>query len=293
LGAINSINWARILVQITYYFYAWLRVTDTHKSKKKAIDFVVPSGNFGNALAGYYAKRMGLGVGKIVIATNENQVLHKFFQTGVYKKLNVVQTLAPSMDISISSNLERYLYYVAHESSDSLAAWMQLFESCGELTISSSNLAEMQQEFSSSCASQEEILDTVRQKFLQDHYLLCPHTATSAVAVRKLQLPSSTTVILATAHPAKFEDALNLAISNGQLPPKPSELEELSTLPTRKLLVPAVTSEIKAHIRASLNLPCGNNHNEGGEDHTKKGILVILGIAVVCGLILCKNWKHN
>jgi len=136
LGAINSINWARILAQITYYFYAWLRVTDDYEDSAylPKINFVVPTGNFGDILAGYYAKQMGLPVDKLVVATNQNDVLHRFLKTGTYRRDLSVVTLAPSMDISVSSNFERYLFYLAGNTTI-LTQWMNDFESTGSITV--------------------------------------------------------------------------------------------------------------------------------------------------------------
>merc|ERR1719230_812492 len=113
LGAINSINFARVLAQITYYFQSWLQITSKSGNSRAKLSFVVPTGNFGDILAGYYAKQMGLPVDKLVVATNSNDVLHRFLETGAYTKIPTTPTIAPSMDISVSSNFERYLYYLA------------------------------------------------------------------------------------------------------------------------------------------------------------------------------------
>jgi threonine synthase len=134
LGAINSINWGRILAQITYYFYSWLRVTDQAVADGKTppkINYAVPTGNFGDILAGFYAKKMGLPVDKLVVCANENDVLHRFLETGIYHKIAATLTIAPSMDISVSSNFERYLFYLAGGNAETLASWMDSFESSG------------------------------------------------------------------------------------------------------------------------------------------------------------------
>lgn len=133
LGAINSINWARVLAQITYYFYSWLRVTETAGESAK-LNFAVPTGNFGDILAGYYAKRMGLPIDKLIICTNENDVLHRVMETGIYCKNPAVITIAPSMDISVSSNFERYLFHLSGDNSELLNGWMHEFETTGEFS---------------------------------------------------------------------------------------------------------------------------------------------------------------
>lgn len=308
MGSINSINWARILVQISYYFYAWLRVTDgqTLKDRGASIDFVVPSGNFGDALAGYYAKRMGLNVGKVIVATNENKVLFNFFQKGIYKKMPVVQTLAPSMDISISSNLERYLYYLADESSELLASWMTSFEATEKLALPNVALERIQREFSSAFATKQEIVDRIKITFFNEHYLICPHTATAAVATDKLSLQGSTTVVLATAHPAKFEEAITLAIPSEMLPPRPMELEDILTLPTNKLLLAATTNNVKEYMKSCLSagLVATTANDVAAVDESddpllkpvvtdRRTLIYATGFIVVTAFILTRYWKKS
>ena len=135
LGAVNSINWCRVLAQTTYYFWSYLRVTDKHPDAEK-VNFSVPTGNFGDILAGYYAKKMGLPVGKLAVTTNENDILHRFFTKGEYHRYDINKTISPSMDICVSSNFERYLFHLAGDDSTTLAKWMKDFETTGKLTIS-------------------------------------------------------------------------------------------------------------------------------------------------------------
>jgi len=198
LAAVNSINWARVLVQMTYYFYAWLRMTDGVKDctaeTPTPVNFSVPTGNFGNVLAGYYAKTMGLPVGKLAVCTNENNVLHKFFETGMYIRQPSQPTLAPSMDISISSNFERYLYYLADENSSVLASWMRIFESTGNLSVPYRTLHRARDDFCSHASNREEIITTMRMVYEKERCLLCPHTATAVAGMKVLDLDPSTTV---------------------------------------------------------------------------------------------------
>lgn len=255
LGAVNSINWARILVQISYYFYSWFRVTDglrSHGQANLAINYVVPTGNFGDILAGYYAKRMGLPIGKLVIATNANDVLIRFLRTGEYRRQHTRATLAPSMDISVSSNLERYLFYLAGENSDLLTSWMEEFETKGSVTLPNDYMQVFQSEFLSWSSSKAEILETMRSVYERYHYLVCPHTATAAAAARRLQLDATRTVVLATAHPAKFEDAILLACANLVLPPRPETLMEVFDLPVRKTLLPPALDDIELFIKSKV-----------------------------------------
>ncbi len=237
LCAINSINWARVLALITYYFYSWLRVTDNlpiDERPSQKLHYIVPTGNFGDILAGYYAQQMGLPIEKLIIAANENDVLHRFFRTGRYERHPAVCTIAPSMDISISSNFERYLYYLADENSQVLKDWMIEFESQGLLTLSEELLSKTRETFSSNVANHSEIIAAMLSKYKSDDYLVCPHTATAVVALEQLHLPSSTSIVLATAHPAKFEAAVKIALGGkSSIPPRPKELDELFALPTR------------------------------------------------------------
>lgn len=255
LGAVNSINWARVLAQMTYYFYSWFRVTDglrSHGQSDLKVNYAVPTGNFGDILAGYYAKRMGLPIDKLVIATNSNDVLHRFMHTGEYRRQRTRATLAPSMDISVSSNFERYLYYLTNEDGQLLRTWMDEFENKGAVILPESCIQLARSEFLSWTAGKTEILATMRSVYEKHQHLICPHTATAVAAVRRLQMDPDRTVVLATAHPAKFEDALLLAVSNQVLPPRPDILMELFDLPVRRILLPPALDDIELFIKQKV-----------------------------------------
>jgi len=256
LGAINSINWARVLAQITYYFYSWLQVTnkDVHQALKPDLNFAVPTGNFGDILAGYYAKKMGLQIDKLVVCANQNDVLDRFLKEGVYRKEESVLTIAPSMDISVSSNFERYLLYLAGEDTTKLAAWMNEFEKTGTLRVSPVEHETAKREFLSHSSSKEKIVECMRYVFDKEQYLLCPHTATAAVAVKALNLPAERTIILATAHPAKFEEACALALIEGRkTPERPAELQALYKLPVRTLELPNNLADVQKFVRSKVS----------------------------------------
>ena len=239
LGSVNSINWARILAQIVYYFYAWFRVTNDIRER---VSFVVPTGNFGNVLAGYYAKLMGLPIDKLIVGTNENDILHRFFSRGEYHSTEVKETLSPSMDIQISSNFERYLYDLTGNSSKQLQLWMDEFEQSGELTVESNLQKKAQQDFASARVDDEEILSIIR-KFHQDHkYLLDPHSAVGVCAAEKIEILTPV-ICLACAHPAKFSMAIRKAL--GTEPKLPEELASLHNLKTRGKTVPADPEAVK------------------------------------------------
>ena len=239
LGSVNSINWARILAQIVYYFYAWFRVTNDIRER---VSFVVPTGNFGNVLAGYYAKLMGLPIDKLIVGTNENDILHRFFSRGEYHSTEVKETLSPSMDIQISSNFERYLYDLTGNSSKQLQLWMDEFEQSGELTVESNLQKKAQQDFASARVDDEEILSIIR-KFHQDHkYLLDPHSAVGVCTAEKIEIQTPV-ICLACAHPAKFSMAIRKAL--GTDPNLPEELASLHNLKTRGKTVPADPEAVK------------------------------------------------
>ena len=252
LGAINSINWARVLAQITYYFYAWLRVTDGG-DRKAAVNFAVPTGNFGDILAGYFAKRMGLPVDKLVVCTNQNDVLHRFLQDGKMTRLPAQMTIAPSMDISVSSNFERYLFYLSGENAETLASWMSSFESTGSMEVPKKLLSIARSEFLSYASDEKLIVKTMTDMWNDEGYLLCPHTATAVAGIKALKLPGNTSICLATAHPAKFEEAVNLALKNSKVPPRPKELEVLFSLPIRSYPLPNALSSVQGFVRKKLN----------------------------------------
>ncbi len=242
LGAVNSFNWARILAQIVYYFYGYFRVRPRCDAP---VDFSVPTGNFGNILAGYYAKMMGLPINRLIVATNKNDILHRFFTKGEYHQHSVVPTWSPSMDIQISSNFERFLYYVSGQQPDRLGQWMRTFHQTGKLDIRGVFLEKAQQEMSSVSVSEPETLTTIRECFEKFQYILDPHTA---VGVRAMETTAgkSPQICLATAHPAKFVQAVRAAI--GKEPPVPPALSCLQNQKTRCQTLPASTEAVMEKI---------------------------------------------
>jgi threonine synthase len=245
LGAINSINWARLLAQIVYYFYAYFRVTDNESS---LVHFSVPTGNFGDVFAGYLAKQMGLPIDRLIVATNENDILYRFFTQGKYHQETVQPSLSPSMDIQISSNFERYLYFLSNQSSEQLSSWMASFHESGQLTIEGLLLEKAQKEMSTARVDSKETLEIIRRIYEENDYLLDPHTAVGVMAAEKCQLTGSV-VCLATAHPAKFGNAVTQAI--GKEPDLPEALAALQHQPTRCETVAAEIATIKKKMMQS------------------------------------------
>lgn len=250
VGAVNSINWARILAQITYYFYSYFRATE---GKEGNVKFVVPSGNFGDILAGYFAKKMGLPIAKLVIATNENDILDRFLKSGVYERSDdVAVTFSPAMDILISSNFERLLWYLAREyvaqnndlkAGETINSWFQQLKSEGKFTVPSSLIEGAQKDFDSERVTNQETLDTIKKVYETSvnpkHYVVDPHTAVGIFATQAQMAKDDDKTIdyisLSTAHPAKFADAVNQSLSSfdGYSFEKdvlPEELKALSSL---------------------------------------------------------------
>jgi len=271
LAAVNSINWARILAQITYYFHSYFTLERLTSTPNPTVRFVVPTGNFGDILAGYFATRMGLPTDKLVIATNENDILHRFWRTGHYEKkpvhgreaeggleedgvkaheAGVKETLAPAMDILVSSNFERLLWFLAFETSavqetnhrrmgagEKVKTWLEELKTAGGFGVDGSILDAAKRHFSSERVSDRQTIDMIKATYSwplpanptvplattgsehEGHYILDPHTAIGVAAslrsIQSLADPSSVHHIsLSTAHPAKFAHAVELALKD-------------------------------------------------------------------------------
>ncbi|WP_342044411.1 threonine synthase [Bacillus sp. OTU530] len=206
LRAINSINFVRILAQTVYYFYAYFQVTKETGEQK--VNFSVPTGNFGDIFAGYLAKKMGLPVGKLIVATNENNILERFIQDGVYQPGEFRSTYSPSMDIQVASNFERYLYYLLAENPSAASALMDQFKSEGKIVVNEEQLRQVKKDFAAHGVAGEECLQTISKYYAESKYLLDPHTACGVAAYETCNEPSEVCVTLATAHPAKFNESI-------------------------------------------------------------------------------------
>lgn len=245
LGAVNSINWARVLAQIVYYFYAWARVRET--TGKNEICVSVPTGNFGDIFAGYLAKRMGLPIARLILATNANNILARFVRDGDYSIGTVVETYSPSMDIQISSNFERYLFYLYDCDPLRVRTAMEEFRQRGKLTFSAAERRHIANDFTAVAVDNPQTLNTIRDFKAQCGYLLDPHTAVGVHAALESDSLGLPVVCLATAHPAKFGTAVQLA--TGELPPRPAALLGIEERPRRCEVVDAETSVIKNYVR--------------------------------------------
>lgn len=238
LGAVNSVNWARVLAQIVYYFHAALR----HGAPEQPVSFSVPTGNFGDIFAGWLAARMGLPVDRLILATNENDILSVFFNEGVYRRGDVHQTLSPSMDIQVASNFERFLYYHCDESPKALREMMAAFAATGELHVA----GELDSLIRARAVHSDETLATIQRYWQQHGYLLDPHTAVGVAAGEALR-GEAPLICLATAHPAKFPEAVREAVG-ADVAHHPA-VDALQGLPTRSMELPADVQAVKAYIQ--------------------------------------------
>jgi len=210
MSGVNSINWARIIAQAVYYFYSYFKLD------KETISFSVPTGNFGDVFAGYLAKKMGLPIDKLIVATNENDILHRAISKGDYVSKEVKETLSPSMDIQLASNFERLIYYINNSDSKITADIMQKIKQ-NFYQIEKSNLDTIQNDFLSERCNEQETLDIIKKNYVENNTILDPHTAVALGAANKLSFNDC--VVLSTAHPCKFPDATNNAINkNEKLP---------------------------------------------------------------------------
>lgn len=235
LGAVNSINWARVLAQVVYYIYAYLKL---RAQGRESVDFSVPTGNFGDIFAGFVARRL-LPPGcmhRLILATNANDILTRFVNQGDYSRGQVQATSSPSMDIQIASNFERYLYYLRGENGAAVKADMDGFAATGKLDFSALT-DQVARDFKSCSVSEEATIATIGEFYRAHQYLLDPHTAVGVKAALTLREPECPVICLATAHPAKFGAAVTRAI--GTPPPLPPALAELEHKESRCVVLDA------------------------------------------------------
>jgi len=250
LSAVNSINWARIMAQIVYYFTTAIKLG----APEKEVSFVVPTGNFGNVFAAYCARNMGLPIKTLGIASNKNDILTRFFESGAMTLGEAHATLSPSMDIQISSNFERYLFDLLGRDADRLATLMTTFKDTGDIAVSDAHLNAARAQFEASRSDDAETLTAIKEIHAETGYTLDPHTAVGMKGTQEIAAKESgSVVLLATAHPAKFPDAVEKAI--GERPALPDHLADLFD---RKEIMTEQPNDIKmvmayvmGHTRAS------------------------------------------
>ena len=243
LAGVNSINWVRILAQIVYYFTSGVALG----APDRPISFSVPSGNFGDIFAGFAAKRMGLPIDRLVLATNVNDILDRTLKTGRYETRGVTPSTSPSMDIQVSSNFERLLYEVHGRDPYAVRRMMASLQQSGAFTIADRELDQIRHEFDSGAADEAQTAATIRQTLAATGELLDPHTAVGYAVARRSAASSSPMVTLATAHPAKFPDAVEKASSSR--PALPSRLAHLMTAQERFTVLPNDVAKVRDFIK--------------------------------------------
>lgn len=252
IGTVNSINWARLLAQVVYYFAGYFQATASSSEK---VSFTVPSGNFGNVCAGHVARMMGLPITQLVVATNENDVLDEFFRTGVYRvrgSADTHETSSPSMDISKASNFERFVFDLlgrdATRVADLFGAQLSKqgrFDLSGDTTFQS---AAQHYGFTSGKSTHADRLQTIRDTFKRFDTMIDTHTADGLKVARQNLQADVPMIVLETALPIKFAETIEEAL--GQLPPRPAKFEGIEALPKRVQRMPADAAQVKAYIAA-------------------------------------------
>lgn len=240
LKAVNSINWARLLAQVVYYFYGVFRVMEATGAGRVRVS--VPTGNFGDVFAGYVAARMGAPIDRLIVATNENDILVRFFETGIYERRRVCSTLSPSMDIQVASNFERYLYHRVGGCAQTVKRLMQAFAADGRIVPETVAPGPGDPLFRARRVQRAETLDTIRNLYERHGRLVDPHTAVGAAAALRENGDGVPVLCLATAHPAKFGEAIRAAI--GRDAAHHPRIDALQGLPTRMEVLPACAKAV-------------------------------------------------
>ena len=241
MSGVNSINWARIISQIVYYFYAFFKIEE----KGKKINFSVPTGNFGDVYAGYISKRMGLSINKLIVATNQNDILKRVINTGEYKIEDVVETISPSMDIQVASNFERLIFDINSNDDSNVKEKMKNLKEQKFFKIDNNQLKSIKHDFVSESLSEKETQNFIKNFYNKFNVILDPHTAVGYGVLNKIS-SGGINVVLATAHPCKFPEAINKAI--GLKPNLPKELDYIMSAKENYDLIPNNLDKIKKHI---------------------------------------------
>ena len=248
LGAVNSINWGRVAAQVIYYFYAAIQLG----APDQPVFFAVPTGNFGNVLAAYGALRMGLPIEKLVVCTNENDILTRFFESGCMQKQNVKSTLSPSMDIQVSSNFERFLFDLLDRDSDKLRKLMDDFITTGQYSVDSDTLEKAKRFFQAHRVNDAETSEAIAELYRSKGHIVDPHTAVALASAKifndKFSAPM---IVVSTAHPAKFSEAIRHATGHDVTIP-----EQLAALLKKPECYQRISSQSEELKKLILN---GNN----------------------------------
>jgi len=247
MSGVNSINWARIVIQIVYYFFAYFKIAN----EGEKINFSVPTGNFGDIYAGYVAKKMGLPINKLIVATNSNNILKRVIKTGVYKPSKVEHTISPSMDIQVASNFERLIFDICSCDSDKIVKLMRSLKNNGEYKLEKEDLKKINEVFCAESLSDEETKLTIKKVYDKHGVLIDPHTAVGVGVINKISIKGKT-IVLATAHPSKFFQSV-MKETNVK-PELPAGLKKILTEKEKYEVLPPNIEKIKNYISQKILL---------------------------------------
>ena len=246
MSAVNSINWVRIVAQIVYYFFSYFRVSQLNEK----INFSVPTGNFGDVYAGYLSKKMGLPIEKLIVATNQNDILHRAISKGQYEAHSVVETLSPSMDIQVASNFERLIYDINNHNAEQTNKIMKDIMKEKKYLIKEEELKKIKKDFVSETISEKELLSCIKKVYEKHKIIIDPHTAIGLGVLEKINLIGKK-IILSTAHPCKFPEAITKAINvKSELPNK---LNYILNEKENFVVIQNNIEEVKKYILNKLN----------------------------------------
>jgi threonine synthase len=243
MSGVNSINWARIICQIVYYFYTYFFLG------KEKINFSVPTGNFGDVYAGYVAKKMGLPIDKLIVATNENDILQRVINKGEYRPDEVKPSLSPSMDIQVSSNFERLLFYIVGENDNKVKSMMSSLNDKGFFQLNEQEIIEIKKDFLAIKISDKETINIIKEVENKNHFVIDPHTATAFGAINKTENLQNV-IALGTAHPYKFFETVKKATGKDLKAPK--QLEKFVDKEEKFDILENNISEVKKYILNKL-----------------------------------------
>ena len=241
MSGVNSINWARIIAQSVYYFYSFFSL-----NKKESVNFSVPTGNFGDVYAGYLSKKMGLPINKLIVATNQNDILHRAISNGNYEAQKVSETISPSMDIQIASNFERLIFDLNNYDDVKTKNIMIKIKKDGKYLITNENLEKIKKDFVSASIEESEVLNTIKKVYEKHKVILDPHSAIGFCALGKVNIGENN-ITLATAHPSKFPEAIERSINIK--PNIPNELEHVLNEKEKYDVISNDLDQIKKYIK--------------------------------------------
>ena len=244
MSGVNSINWARIIAQSVYYFYTYFQIKDD-----RPINFSVPTGNFGDVYAGYLSKKMGLPINKLIVATNQNDILHRAISNGKYETETVFETNSPSMDIQIASNFERLIYDLNDFDDNKTKEVMYGIKEEGKYIISEDKMKKIRKDFLSASINENEVLNIIKEVYGKYNITLDPHSAIGFGALKKVNIDGNN-VVLATAHPCKFPEAIDKSI--GTKPSLPDELKHIMGEKENYDIISNSLSKIKQYIKEKI-----------------------------------------